>query len=56
MFALGDRMTDSEIEALGGDTLARLVAAAEAYLESHPGDYPNFAGIIELKWAKRVSM
>jgi len=59
-FPLNRQQTRSEIEALdsadplGGDTLERLTAAAAAHLESHPADYPNFAGIIELKWAKRV--
>ena len=46
-------MTRAEIEALGGDTLQRLTAAAEAYIQTHPGDYPNFARIVELRWAKR---
>jgi len=54
-FALDHRLTGAEIGALGGDTLARLANTAEQYIQSHPQDYPNFAGLLELKWAKRMA-
>ena len=53
-FRPGDQMTDAEIAALGGDTLDRLTAAVDAYLGSHPGEYPGFGTIVEIRWAKRV--
>jgi parallel beta-helix repeat protein len=54
-FREGDQVTGAEIQALGGDTLARLENAAAAYISSHLGDYPGFAGIDEIRWASRVS-
>jgi hypothetical protein len=54
-FRLGDQVTGPEIAALGGDTLARLTAAVDAYLHSHPADYPGFGTIVEVRWAKRVA-
>jgi hypothetical protein len=53
-FPPGDQVTGSEIAALGGDTLARLAAAADAYLRSHAADYPGFGTIVEVRWVKRV--
>jgi hypothetical protein len=53
-FRPGDQVTGPEISALGGDTLDRLTAAVEAYLGSHPADYPGFVAIVEVRWAKRV--
>jgi hypothetical protein len=54
-FALGDQLTQAEIEALGGDTLARLTDAAQTYLAAHAADYPGFDRVVQLLWAKRVS-
>jgi hypothetical protein len=54
-FRSGDQMTGAEIAALGGDTLDRLTAAVDAYLRSHPTDYPGFGTIVEVRWAKRLS-
>jgi Right handed beta helix region len=53
-FRPGDQVTGAEIAALGGDTLGRLTAAVDAYLGSHPADYPGFATIVEIRWAMRV--
>jgi hypothetical protein len=53
-FRAGDQVTGTEIAALGGDTLDRLTAAVDAYLRSHPTDYPGFVTIVEIRWAKRV--
>jgi cysteine-rich repeat protein len=53
-FAIGDQVTGSEIAALGGDTFDRLWAAAEAHVVGHPADYPGFASVLELRWAKRA--
>jgi hypothetical protein len=53
-FRVGDQVTGAEIAALGGDTLNRLTAAVDAFLRSHPADYPGFAAIVEMRWAKRV--
>jgi len=52
-FRVGDQMTRSEIQALGGDTLARLTAAAGLYLGSHEADYPLLEGMVDLRWAAR---
>lgn len=52
-FPVGRRVTGADIAALGDDTLARLVTAAGAYLAAHPGDYPGYASVIELRWAAR---
>jgi parallel beta-helix repeat protein len=54
-FRLGDQVTGPEIAALGGDTLARLTAAVDGYLLSHPADYPGFTTIVEVRWAERVA-
>jgi len=53
-FRPGDQVTGPEIAALGGDTLDRLTAAVDAYLRSHPADYPGFGTIVEVRWAERV--
>jgi parallel beta-helix repeat protein len=53
-FRVGDQVTADEIAALGGDTLARLVLGATAYISTHPNDYPGFAGSITLRWAQRA--
>ncbi len=53
-FRIGDQVTRAEIEALGSDTLARLTQAAQMAIESRPTDYPNFAHLVALQWAKRV--
>jgi nitrous oxidase accessory protein NosD len=50
-FRPGDQVTGTEIAALGGDTLDRLTAAVDAYLRSHPADYPGFDTIVEIRWA-----
>jgi len=52
-FPLGDQVTGTEIAALGGDALARLVAAATSYVATHPADYPDAVGVVELRWALR---
>jgi hypothetical protein len=54
-FRLDDQVTGSEIEALGDDTLARLTSAAQDYIASRPADYPDFAAVVLLNWAKRVA-
>ncbi len=54
-FVIGNQTSGAEIAALGGDTLQRLTAAADAYLRSHPADYPGFTSVVELRWARRVS-
>lgn len=54
-FRVGDQMSAAEIAALGGDTLDRLTAAVDAYLRSHPADYPGFGAIVEVRWAKRTA-
>jgi hypothetical protein len=54
-FRLGDQVTGAEIAALGGDTLDRLTAAVDAYLRSHPADYPGFGTIVEIRWAERLA-
>jgi hypothetical protein len=53
-FSPGDRVTGTEIDALGDTTLARLATAAEEYVQSHAQDYPDFAGLQEVRWAMRV--
>ncbi|HEV7734102.1 MAG TPA: right-handed parallel beta-helix repeat-containing protein [Candidatus Binatia bacterium] len=53
-FRPGDQVTGDELAQLGGDTLVRLTAAVDAYLRSHPTDYPDLTGIVEIRWAKRV--
>jgi len=53
-FRPGDQVSGAEIAALGGDTLDRLTTAVDAYLASHPADYPGFATIVEVSWAQRV--
>lgn len=50
-FAPGKRRTEQELAALGGDTLARLRAAAGAHLQANPASYPGYAGLLEIKWA-----
>ena len=54
-FRPGDQVTGPEIAALGGDTLDRLTAAVDAYLRSHPAEYPGFGTIVEVRWAERVA-
>jgi hypothetical protein len=54
-FRLGDQVTGAEIAALGGDTLDRLTAAVDAYLRSHPAEYPGFGTIVEVRGAERVA-
>jgi len=53
-FRIGDRVTAEEILALGGDTLDRLTAAANAYLRAHSGDYAGVTHLLELRWAERA--
>ncbi len=53
-FRPGDQVSGDEMAQLGGDTLVRLTAAVDAYLRSHPTDYPDLTGIVEIRWAKRV--
>jgi hypothetical protein len=53
-FRPGDQVTGPEIAALGGNTLDRLTAAVDAYLRSHPAEYPGFGTIVEVRWAERV--
>jgi hypothetical protein len=53
-FRVGDQVTAAEIAALGGDTLARLVNGARAYVAARPAEYPQAAaGAMTLRWAKR---
>ena len=54
-FRVGDRVQADEMEALGDDTLARITAAADAYLAANPEDYPDFASVDEVRWAQRVA-
>jgi hypothetical protein len=54
-FPVGVHKTSAQITALGGDTLAALRAGAEAYIESHPADYPGFTGVSGLTWAARAA-
>src|SRR5262249_30696367 len=54
-FRPGDQVTGPEIAGLGGDTLDRLTAAVDAYLRSHPADYPGFSTILAVRWAERVA-
>ena len=54
-FSIGDQVTEAQIQALGGDTFARLVDAASVYIQTHPADYPDFVRVVNLHWAKRVS-
>jgi hypothetical protein len=52
-FRVDDQVMIDELVALGGDTYARLTNAAAAYMAAHPADYPDFAGAVEVRWAKR---
>lgn len=54
-FRIGDRVSGQELMALGGKTLARLAAAADAHIRAHPADYPTFTGFVELRWAERAA-
>lgn len=47
-------LSGTTIDALGGDTLQRLASAAGTYARSRPGDYPTFAAVVELRWARRL--
>jgi hypothetical protein len=56
-FFYNDEFTGFNFKALKaplGDTLDRLTAAVDAYLRSHPADYPGFGTIVEIRWAKRI--
>jgi hypothetical protein len=53
-FRPDDQVIGPEIAALGGDTLGHLTAAVDAYLGSHPADYPGFGTILEVRWAEHV--
>ena len=53
-FRVDDQVMIDELVALGGDTYARLTNAAAAYMAAHPADYPDFAGTVEVRWAKRA--
>jgi parallel beta-helix repeat protein len=53
-FRTGDRVTASEIAALGGDTLARFENAATAHIAANPADYPGFDRLLALEWVMRV--
>jgi len=52
-FRLGDQVSAAQIAALGGDTLARLLAAAAARVAAGALDYRG-ATVLSLHWAKRV--
>ncbi len=54
-FRIGDQVTKTEIDALGGDTTSRFVSAAEQYIQAHPGDYPGVSGVLALRWVERTS-
>ncbi len=54
-FRIGVRVYESDIAALGGDTLARLTSGVTDYIKAHPRDYPGFTGIESLRWAMRKS-
>ena len=54
-FPVGGQTAETEIAALGGHTLQQLTGAASAYMVSHPADYPDFVGILALRWAMRVT-
>jgi parallel beta-helix repeat protein len=53
-FPIGGQTSGTEVAALGGDTLQRLSSATQTYMFSHPLDYPNLAGLVDLRWAMRV--
>ena len=53
-FRIGDRVSGTDLLALGGDTRQRLGAAAETYLRAHPAAYATFAEVLELRWAERA--
>ena len=52
-FPIGQQTAGSDVP--GGDTLQLLTSAASDYMVSHPADYPDFAGVVALQWAMRVS-
>jgi parallel beta-helix repeat protein len=52
-FPIGQQTAGSDVP--GGDTLQLLTSAASNYIVSHPADYPDFAGVVALRWAMRVS-
>ena len=54
-FPIGGQTSGTDIAALGGGTLQQLTSAASAYMVSHPADYPDFADILVLRWAMRVT-
>jgi len=53
-FRIGDQVTKSEIEALGGDTYERLFNACAMYIQNHSEDYLDSPSLVELHRAKRV--
>ena len=55
VFRIGDQVTGDEIAALGGDTASRLDSAVRAYVQAHLQDYPGFADVLQIRWAKRES-
>lgn len=52
-FPIGHQTAGSDVPA--GDTLQLLTSAASAYMVGHPADYPDFAGVVALRWAMRVA-
>ena len=52
-FAAGP-LTGDQVEALGDDTLVRLVGAAASYIRAHPDDYPRIVAVTELRRAELV--
>jgi nitrous oxidase accessory protein NosD len=50
-FSIGDQVTSDDLD---DQTRARLVAAATAWVTSHPDDYAGFTGSVTLRWARRV--
>jgi parallel beta helix pectate lyase-like protein len=54
-FRIGDQVTAAEITAVDTNLLALFADAASAYLAGHPSDYPGVTGLVDVRWAMRVS-
>lgn len=52
-FAVGDRVYALELPLLG-DAAARFTAAADAWIRSHPSDYPDVTGVAAVLWVQRT--
>jgi hypothetical protein len=54
-FRPGVQLSGAEVAALGGDTIGRLTAAADAYLRAQRARYPDFVAIGAVRWVMRVA-